>query len=41
MTDTQTQTAVRYDRFQVVDAAGVAWLLLCLDGVWAAEARYD
>ncbi|QHC70300.1 DNA polymerase Y family protein [Rathayibacter sp. VKM Ac-2801] len=34
-------TAVRYDRFQVVDAAGVAWLLLCLDGVWAAEARYD
>ncbi|PPI73113.1 DNA polymerase [Rathayibacter rathayi] len=34
-------TSVRYDRFQVVDAAGVAWLLLCLDGVWAAEARYD
>jgi protein ImuB len=34
-------TAVRYDRFQLVDSAGVAWLLLCLDGQWAAEARYD
>jgi len=35
------RTAVRYDRFQVVDSDGVAWLLLCLDGEWAAEARYD
>ncbi|MWV58007.1 DNA polymerase Y family protein [Rathayibacter sp. VKM Ac-2754] len=35
------RTAVRYDRFQVVDSGGVAWLLLCLDGEWAAEARYD
>lgn len=34
-------TAARYDRFQVVDSDGVAWLLLCLDGEWAAEARYD
>ena len=35
------RTAVRYDRFQIVDSDGVAWLLLCLDGEWAAEARYD
>ncbi|MBF4462347.1 MULTISPECIES: DNA polymerase Y family protein [unclassified Rathayibacter] len=34
-------TATRYDRFQVVDSTGVGWLLLCLDGEWAAEARYD
>lgn len=28
-------------RFQVVDADGVAWLLVCEDDVWTAEARYD
>lgn len=35
------RTAVRYDRFQVIDSSGVAWLLVCLDGEWTAEARYD
>ena len=35
------RTATRYDRFQVVDSAGTAWLLVCRDGEWAAEARYD
>ncbi|WP_137843725.1 DNA polymerase Y family protein [Microbacterium sp. 2FI] len=28
-------------RFQVVDADGAAWLLVCEDGVWTAEASYD
>lgn len=28
-------------RFQVVDADEIAWLLVCEDGVWQAEARYD
>lgn len=31
----------RAHRFQVVDADGVAWLLVCEDGAWTAEARYD
>ena len=33
--------ARRAHRFQVVDADGVAWLLICEDGRWKAEARYD
>ncbi len=28
-------------RFQLVDAAGDAWLLVLADGAWVAEARYD
>lgn len=28
-------------RFQLVDGAGDAWLLLCEAGHWSAEARYD
>jgi protein ImuB len=28
-------------RFQVVDADLTAWLLICEDGAWSAEARYD
>ncbi len=31
----------RFDRFQVVDADGVAWLLALENGSWWAEARYD
>lgn len=31
----------RAHRFQVVDADGVAWLLVCENGRWTAEARYD
>ncbi len=31
----------RIDRFQVVDDAGVAWLLVLERGSWWAEARYD
>ncbi|NEM90119.1 DNA polymerase Y family protein [Galbitalea soli] len=34
-------TARRSDRFQVVDASGVAWLLVLEAGHWSAEARYD
>ncbi|WP_029146163.1 Y-family DNA polymerase [Microbacterium luticocti] len=33
--------ARRAHRFQVVDAEQNAWLLVCEDGHWAAEARYD
>ena len=33
--------ARRAHRFQVVDADGVAWLLICEAGRWTAEARYD
>ncbi|MRH29363.1 DNA polymerase Y family protein [Microbacterium sp. SYP-A9085] len=33
--------ARRAHRFQVVDAEQSAWLLLCEDGRWSAEARYD
>ena len=33
--------ARRAHRFQVVDADGVAWLLICEAGHWKAEARYD
>lgn len=33
--------ARRAHRFQVVDADGVAWLLVCDRGAWTAEARYD
>lgn len=33
--------ARRAHRFQVVDAEGVAWLLVCEDDRWSAEARYD
>lgn len=28
-------------RFQIVEAAGIAWLLVCEDGAWHAEGRYD
>lgn len=28
-------------RFQVVDADQTAWLLVCEDGAWSVEARYD
>jgi protein ImuB len=31
----------RAHRFQVVDADGEAWLLVCERGVWTAEGRYD
>lgn len=31
----------RAHRFQVVDADRTAWLLVCEDGGWSAEARYD
>ncbi|MCS5719466.1 DNA polymerase Y family protein [Herbiconiux sp. CPCC 205763] len=31
----------RFDRFQVVDADGTAWLLALERGSWYAEARYD
>ena len=31
----------RAHRFQVVDADGVAWLLVCERGEWFAEGRYD
>ncbi|MGZ0713099.1 DNA polymerase Y family protein (plasmid) [Coraliomargarita sp. W4R53] len=31
----------RAHRFQVVDADGIGWLLVCDRGSWAAEARYD
>ena len=31
----------RAHRFQVVDADGGAWLLVCEDDVWTAEATYD
>nr|WP_208382294.1 DNA polymerase Y family protein [Microbacterium ulmi] len=33
--------ARRAHRFQVVDADGVAWLLVCEGARWTAEARYD
>lgn len=33
--------ARRAHRFQIVDADGVAWLLVCESGRWTAEARYD
>ena len=33
--------ARRAHRFQVVDADGVAWLLVCENGSWTAEGRYD
>ncbi|MDE0547100.1 DNA polymerase Y family protein [Microbacterium sp. C7(2022)] len=33
--------ARRAHRFQIVDADGVAWLLVCDHGAWLAEARYD
>ncbi len=33
--------ARRAHRFQVVDAEGVAWLLVCESGRWSAEGRYD
>ncbi len=31
----------RAHRFQVVDAGQTAWLLVCEEGVWHAEGRYD
>ena len=31
----------RAHRFQVVDAEQTAWLLVCEDGAWQAEGRYD
>jgi protein ImuB len=31
----------RAHRFQVVDAEGAAWLLICEEGEWRAEGRYD
>jgi protein ImuB len=31
----------RAHRFQVVDGDHTAWLLVCEDGGWVAEARYD
>lgn len=31
----------RAHRFQVVDEAETAWLLVCEEGVWHAEGRYD
>ncbi|WP_405375064.1 MULTISPECIES: DNA polymerase Y family protein [unclassified Microbacterium] len=31
----------RAHRFQIVDAAQTAWLLICEEGVWHAEGRYD
>ncbi len=31
----------RAHRFQVVDGEHTAWLLVCEDGGWVAEARYD
>jgi protein ImuB len=34
-------TARSVNRFQVVDAAGVAWLLVLEGTSWSAEARYD
>ncbi|MCT9821113.1 DNA polymerase Y family protein [Microbacterium sp. W1N] len=33
--------ARRAHRFQVVDAQQTAWLLVCEEGVWHAEGRYD
>jgi protein ImuB len=33
--------ARRAHRFQVVDEAQTAWLLVCEEGVWHAEGRYD
>ncbi len=33
--------ARRAHRFQVVDADGGAWLLVCEGDVWTAEATYD
>ena len=33
--------ARRAHRFQVVDADQTAWLLVCEDGAWTVEARYD
>ncbi|MDZ8199939.1 DNA polymerase Y family protein [Microbacterium sp. SSW1-59] len=33
--------ARRAHRFQMIDTAGVAWLLVCQSGEWRAEARYD
>ncbi len=33
--------ARRAHRFQVVDGDGDAWLLVCEDGEWLAEGRYD
>ena len=33
--------ARRAHRFQVVDADGAAWLLVCEGDVWSAEASYD
>jgi protein ImuB len=37
--DTARSSAV--NRFQVVDAAGTAWLLVLAGSGWFAEARYD
>ncbi|MGC5171592.1 DNA polymerase Y family protein [Microbacterium sp. DT81.1] len=33
--------ARRAHRVQIIDAEGMAWLLVCEDGAWVAEARYD
>ena len=33
--------ARRAHRFQIVDEAQTAWLLVCEEGVWHAEGRYD
>jgi len=33
--------ARRAHRVQIVDADSMAWLLVCEDGAWTAEARYD
>jgi protein ImuB len=35
------EAARRVDRFQAVDAEGVAWLLVLDEGGWWAEGRYD
>lgn len=35
------EAARRVDRFQAVDSAGVAWLLVLDEGGWWAEGRYD
>jgi protein ImuB len=31
----------RFDRFQLIDADGTAWLIALSSGAWYAEARYD
>ena len=33
--------ARRAHRFQIVDTEQVAWLLVCEEGGWTVEGRYD